>query len=204
MEGAFQKEFKLKLGVIYSIIHRVKKCVFWFFHARHFKVYSFSSTILNSLKIQGHKYISIDKKVYVHKFVWLGAYKISEVVPELVISEGVCLGNFNHITCGKKVFIGKNVLTADKVFITDHLHEYGNPNIPIIQQGIRIKQEVIIGDGAWIGENVSIIGANVGKNSIIGANSVVSSDIPDYSIAVGSPARVIKRYDFKNKKWERI
>jgi acetyltransferase-like isoleucine patch superfamily enzyme len=49
---------------------------------------------------------------------------------------------------------------------------------------------------------VSIIGANVGKNSVIGANSVVTSDIPDYSVAVGAPAKVIKRFNQDTKRWE--
>jgi len=187
-----------------SIIHRIKKVIFWLVHARRFKDYSFSSTMLNALKIQGHEYISIGNGTYIHKFVWLGAYSIEKVKPELIISDGVCIGNFNHITCAKKVTLQKNVLTADKVFITDHLHRYEDPTIPIIKQGISIKSEVVIGEGAWIGENVSIIGASVGKNSIIGANSVVTKDIPAYSIAVGAPAKVIKQFNFKTSKWEAV
>jgi acetyltransferase-like isoleucine patch superfamily enzyme len=63
------------------------------------------------------------------------------------------------------------------------------------------KKEVIIGSGSWIGENVCIIGASVGRNSVIGCNSVVTKDIDDYCIAVGSPARVIKRFDFNTRQW---
>ena len=190
--------------MIYRIVHNIKKLIFWCVHARYFKQYSFSSTILNILKIQGHEHISIGRQTYIHKFVWLGAYKIEDTSPELVISDGVCIGNFNHITCVKKVVIGKNVLTADRVYISDNLHKFSNPNIPILQQGIFVKNEVKIGEGSWIGENVCIIGASVGKNSIIGANSVVTNDIPDYSIAVGAPARVIKKYNFSTKAWEKI
>jgi acetyltransferase-like isoleucine patch superfamily enzyme len=59
----------------------------------------------------------------------------------------------------------------------------------------------LIGDGSWIGENACIIGAHVGKNCVIGANAVVTSDIPDYSVAVGVPAVVIKRFDAPSKMW---
>ena len=52
-----------------------------------------------------------------------------------------------------------------------------------------------------MGENVCIIGASVGKHCVIGANSVVTKDIPDYSIAVGTPAKIIKRYDFNKERW---
>ena len=62
-------------------------------------------------------------------------------------------------------------------------------------------RSVSIGDGSWIGENVCILGANIGKHSVIGANSVVLQDIPDYCVAVGSPARVVRKYDFETKKW---
>jgi len=104
----------------------------------------------------------------------------------------------------RSVIIGKKVLTADHVFISDHLHNYSDPGTPIMDQPILFKGQVIIGDGAWLGQNVCIIGASVGKNSIIGANSVVTKDIPDYCVAAGIPAKVIKEYNFKTKQWEKV
>jgi len=187
--------------MVSKIIHRIKKWIFWLNHARHFKTYSFQSTILDALKIEGHKFISIGNKVYVHKYAWLSAFKVSDREPELIISDGCSIGNFNHIICVGKISIGKFVLTADRVYISDNLHGFADPTIPILQQPISFKREVIIGDGAWLGENVCIIGASVGKNSVIGANSVVTKDIPDYSIAVGSPAKVIKQYNFERREW---
>lgn len=65
---------------------------------------------------------------------------------------------------------------------------------PIIQKGT-----VEIGEGSWIGENVCIIGAHIGRHCVIGANSIVTKNIPDYSIAVGTPA---KDYDFEKKEWK--
>lgn len=59
-----------------------------------------------------------------------------------------------------------------------------------------------IGEGTWLGENVCVIGAKIGKHCVIGANSVVTKDIPDYSIAVGAPARIIKQYNFKENVWK--
>ena len=94
-------------------------------------------------------------------------------------------------------------MIADKVYISDNLHEYTNVCIPIIEQPIIQKKNVSIGSGSWIGENVCIIGATIGKHCVIGANSVVTHDIPDFSVAVGSPAKIIKRYDFSQNKWVR-
>lgn len=60
---------------------------------------------------------------------------------------------------------------------------------------------MVIGEGSWIGENVCVIGASVGRHCVIGANAVVTKDIPDYSVAVGAPARVIKKYNFNRGAW---
>jgi acetyltransferase-like isoleucine patch superfamily enzyme len=70
-----------------------------------------------------------------------------------------------------------------------------------MDQPIQQIHEVEIGEGAWIGENVCIIGASVGKGCVIGANSVVTKNIPDYCVAVGAPAKIIKRYSFELNEW---
>ena len=83
------------------------------------------------------------------------------------------------------------------------MHCFEDINTPIKNQPIKQLKIVVIGEGCWIGEHVSIIGASVGKHSVVGANSVVTHDIPDYCVAVGSPARIIKRYNFDTKQWEK-
>ncbi|MBK9485746.1 MAG: hypothetical protein IPO01_11240 [Chitinophagaceae bacterium] len=92
---------------------------------------------------------------------------------------------------------------ADKVYISDNLHSYENVDLPVIDQPIKQTNPVIIADGAWLGENVCVIGASVGKNSVVGANSIVNKDIPDYCVAIGSPAVIIKRYNATTKQWQK-
>jgi acetyltransferase-like isoleucine patch superfamily enzyme len=121
-----------------------------------------------------------------------------------VIGDGSCIGNFNHIYATKSIVIGKNVLTADKVYISDNLHGYEDISLPILHQPIKQIGTVIIGDGSWLGENVCVIGAKIGVNCVIGANSVVTKDIPDYCVAVGSPAKIIKRYCFEKQEWLKV
>lgn len=70
-------------------------------------------------------------------------------------------------------------------------------------QPVKQLNDVIIGDDTWIGEHAVIIGASIGKHCVIGSNSVVTHDIPDFSIAVGTPAKIIKRYDFETGKWRK-
>ena len=78
--------------------------------------------------------------------------------------------------------------------------------MPISYQGQREKEaSVIINDDTWIGRNVVIVGnVIIGKHCVIGANSVITKDIPDYSVAVGVPAKVIKSFDFDSNKWIRV
>lgn len=157
------------------------------------------------LKIDGYKNIALGNKVTIGDEGWLACLPLTgNKKCSLVIEDGSCIGNFNHIYATSKIHIEKKVLTADKVYITDNLHSFDLVSIPILEQPIKQIKEVIIGEGAWVGENVCIIGACVGKQSIIGANSVVTKDIPDYCVAVGSPARVIKKYNFTNKTWEKV
>ena len=119
----------------------------------------------------------------------------------LSIGKNCELGYNNHITSIKSVTIGDYVLTANNVYISDNIHEYLDVTKPVIQQPIRFKGAVNIGDGVWIGENACIIGVSIGKNSVIGANSVVTKDIPDFSVAVGAPAHVIRKFDAELQKW---
>jgi acetyltransferase-like isoleucine patch superfamily enzyme len=105
------------------------------------------------------------------------------------------------------VEIEQGVLTGPHVFIADYNHEYQNPEVWVCQQGLRYKDsdKVVIGEGSWLGTNVVVVGnVRIGKHCVIGANSVVVNDIPDYSIAVGIPAKVVKVYDSISKSWKKV
>lgn len=155
-------------------------------------------------RFYGHEYISIEDRVWIGDGSWIVAKQISDVKPSMVLSRDASIGRFAHIYITGKLIIGKGALIAEKVYISDNLHEFDDINMPIKEQPLRQLKEVTIGEGSWIGENVCIIGASVGKNSVVGANSVVTHDIPDYCVAVGAPAKVIKRYDFDLKQWIKV
>lgn len=108
------------------------------------------------------------------------------------------------ILAGADIEIEDEVLIASNVFISSENHSM-NPEspIPYMDQDL-ICKPVKIGSGTWIGEKASILpGVTIGKKCIIGTNAVVTKDIPDYSIAAGIPARVIKKYNFDSHKWEK-
>lgn len=115
------------------------------------------------------------------------------------------IGMFSRIAAVSEVKIGNDVITEPNIFIADYNHKYTDINKVIKNQGVLVKgtiPKINIGDETWIGTNVVIVGTvSIGQHCVIGANSVVTKDIPDFSVAVGNPAQVIKKYDKKSKEW---
>ena len=182
--------FKSILIKINSLVYRLQ-----------FKTYGSKSIIVSPLKLDCRENIKIGNNVIINYKSWLAAVPLTGNKAELIIGDGTVIGNFAHIYATRSIYIGKKVLMADKVYISDNLHGYEYIDTPIIDQPIIQKKEVSIGDGSWIGEHVCIIGASIGRHCVIGANSVVTKDIPDYCVAVGNPARVIKKYSFEQNTW---
>jgi acetyltransferase-like isoleucine patch superfamily enzyme len=121
---------------------------------------------------------------------------------QLSIGEGTSIGSDLVLACAKQIRIGAKVLIAARCFISDTSHVYEDVSLPIIDQGVAEGRAVEIQDGCWIGINVCIFpGVTVGRNAVVGANSVVTRDIPSLSIACGAPARVIRQYDLSTGRW---
>lgn len=170
-----------------------------------FKDYHWTDSVL-SLKMIKPQYVSLGKKVRI------GANARIEGISQwndMIFEPTISIGDYStiqqdvHITCANKVHIGKHTAIAARVTITDINHPYEDVNLPIDNQNIEVK-EVIIGDECKIYNGAVVLpGVHIGRHCVIGANSVVNMDIPDYSVAVGMPARIIKRYDFEKKDWRR-
>jgi acetyltransferase-like isoleucine patch superfamily enzyme len=108
-----------------------------------------------------------------------------------------------QIVAFKEIIIEDDVMFASNILICDALHGYSKADIPYKYQGITSIEPIRIMRGCWIGQNVVVLpGVTIGEYSIIGANSVVTKNIPNQSIAVGAPARVIKRWNNRTEKWE--
>ena len=162
-----------------------------------------------------HCYVGLDVKIVNSGGVILGdnvkvrpsSCLYTNSKSKIVMGNNVEVGNHSTISAKNCVTLADGVLTGPHVFIADHNHEYKNPSIHIYRQGVKANanDSVFIGEGTWLGTNVVVVGnVHIGKQSVIGANSVVTRDIPDYSVAAGIPAKVIKRYDFEKKEWVRV
>ncbi|WP_281298271.1 acetyltransferase [Flavobacterium limnophilum] len=129
----------------------------------------------------------------------------------LYVGKNVQINDYVHITAREHVFIGNNVLMASKIYISDCSHgSYSgdsfdsDPTSNPIDRKL-FSKSIIINDNVWLGEFVSVLkGVEIGEGTIVGANSVVSKSLPPYVIAVGIPARPIKKYNFETNRWEKI
>jgi acetyltransferase-like isoleucine patch superfamily enzyme len=186
----------------------LSKIIYYIFHYPIFKWQlggiGVGSKLLQPI-ISGGKHIFIGRNVYIRKNTWLAADPAATQQTDcrLSIGDGTYIGNFCHIYATQKIEIGQKVLLADRVYLSDNLHAYDNIKLPIMDQPVKQMAPVILKDGCWLGENVCVIGATIGKNSVVGANSVVTKDVPDYCVAVGSPAKIIKRYNPNSQQWQK-
>lgn len=158
--------------------------------------------------LEGNEKLTIGKDSLVGKGSELLVYQNHFAQPLdgcLTIGSHVRMTARCRITCAGHITIGNDTLIAPDVFITDHNHGM-DPELPggYSPQKLTVRN-VSIGEGVWLGQRVSVLpGAVIGDHSIIGANSVVTGEIPRYSMAVGSPARVIKKWDFDEKRWKHV
>ena len=184
---------------------RAKLKYTWFrlIHAPRLLVCGEKSFIDGPFRLDGAQFIQLGERSVVQARSWLYCLPVDGQLGRLTIGARCIFGYNNHISAVRDVLIEEDVLTANNVYISDNFHEYQDIEVPIMQQPIRFGRNVRIGRGTWIGENVCIIGANVGCNCVIGANSVVTQDVPDYSVVAGVPAKVIRQYDHDTRQWVR-
>ncbi len=113
--------------------------------------------------------------------------------PVVSVGDRCLIGKGSGIVGHLEISVGNDVWTGHHVYITDQNHGYEDLDLPISKQ-VMPERPVSIGDGSWLGHGTVVLpGANIGKHVVIGANSVVTGDIPDNCVAAGVPARVIKQ-----------
>ena len=162
--------------------------------------------------IRNAKYIHLGKNLSVGRLCRLEVIEQGESakVEKLIIGDNVRLGDFIHISALEKVVMGDNVGIGPKSLITDINHgDFSDGHkydiqIPYAKRKLSSKP-VIIESNVWVGEMVTIVpGVIIGEGAVIGAHSNVVRNIPPYSMAVGNPARVIKRFNPETSCWERV
>jgi acetyltransferase-like isoleucine patch superfamily enzyme len=151
------------------------------------------------------KYFIIGENVFIRnnaRLEGVSIYAEFKFNPLIKIGNNVSIEQNLHLTCANKIIIGNNTSIAANVSITDIVHPYKGIDLPPEKQKIEAS-EVDVGDNCKIYNNVVLLpGTILGKHCIVGANSVViGKQYPDYSIIVGAPAKIIKRYSFEKSTW---
>ena len=154
----------------------------------------------SGLILKGNKYIAIGDNCYFGKDCRIEAwdsYNNLQFEPRIIIGNRVRINSTCHIGAINCIRIGDDCLIGSHVMIIDHSHGKNTPEEMAYHPADRdlySKGPVVIGDRCWLSENVVVLpNVHIGKGSVIGANSVVTKNIPEYSVAVGNPARVVKR-----------
>jgi acetyltransferase-like isoleucine patch superfamily enzyme len=166
---------------------------------------NYCSYIDSSTKVTGWNNISIGKNSVIGASSWLNVNDRSSCSKSLIIGENCFIGKSNFITVGKSVVFGDYCLTAANCSFIGSSHNIDDPLKPYITTGVDAADSITIGTNCFFGYGVMVLGSiNIGHGSIIGAGSVVLKDIPPFSVVVGNPARIVKRYSFSERKWIRI
>jgi lipopolysaccharide O-acetyltransferase len=163
--------------------------------------------------IRGLRFIELGENVCAGRGLWLEAvsrYQGVDYTPRIVIGDNAAMSHYVHIAATNLVQIGSNVLFGSKVLVTDHHHgdyqlAHSSPHQPPIQRTLTSHLSTIIEDNVWLGDGVVVMpGVTIGYGCIIGANSVVTRDIPPFTIAAGVPAVALKTFDFASHQWRKL
>jgi acetyltransferase-like isoleucine patch superfamily enzyme len=171
---------------------RLRQQLFSRLAAPAFAAFGAHSALEPPLRLHGEDQIAIGSEVWVGAGSWLETLGAGI----LEIGDGCRLAGNCTVVAAAYVRLGRDVLLARGVYIADHAHAFEDPRFPVLGQGIDRLSPVEIGDGAWLGEHVVVCpGVRIGRNSVVGANSVVTADIPDRCVAAGAPARILRDLD---------
>lgn len=185
------------------MIAKIQK-FFWFLNTfllrLRFKKVGFPSYIGKTLSILGGRNISIGSRVRIFPGLRIEAHDSGKII----IEDNISFGQNCHIICSSEFLnICSHTTLSANVFITNIDHNYQEIGKHILDQKYLVKT-THIGENCFIGYGAAIqAGTILGKQCVVGANSVVRGTFPDYCVIVGSPARIVKRYNIKTNNWEK-
>lgn len=181
------------MNIIYRIFHKIRN---WHY-ARQFGSVGKSVGFENIKFLRGGKCITIGNDCCFGYDLCLTAWCVNNSQPQVTIGDNCSFGSWNHISAANSITIGEGLLTGKWVTIVDNSH--GGTDFDELQKrpwlrDVVSKGPVVIGKNVWIGDKATILpGVTIGDGVVIAANTVVTKDIPSFSIVVGNPAKIIRK-----------
>lgn len=150
--------------------------------------------------------IAIGNDVRISEQAWLNvATEDPNGEPTIVLEDGCYIAADSILSGKNRVHLEAKVMVGQHVVIQDHNHAYEDIDVPIIDQGITEGGTIRIGEGSWIGHGAAILCSRgdltIGRHCVVSANSVVMQSLPDYSVAFGIPAKIIRQYNPETETW---
>ena len=158
-----------------------------------------------TVNVYGWQHVNIGENSLIGEMTWLNVNHREPGFDHIKIGDHCYIGRRNLISSAKQVVIKDYVMTSNDCKFLGSNHLFQDPMMPYISTGTTSTDSMYIGVNVWVGASAIVLGrVTIGHGSIIGAGSVVTKDIPPFSIAAGNPCQVIKRYDPRQKKWIKI
>jgi acetyltransferase-like isoleucine patch superfamily enzyme len=153
------------------------------------------------VQVLGMKNIRIGRGACIGQDTWLNVCIRDDLV-RMQIGTAVLIGRRGVVNTAGHLEIGDYTITGPNVYIGDADHDYRNIQVPILAGGVTDGRCVVVEENCWLAMNSVVSGyLTVGRGSVIGANSVLTRDVPPFSVVVGNPARIVKMYDPSCKTW---
>lgn len=194
--------FPDKLNVIQMVFYRLKGLLYY----RHvFGSFGSGSVLYKPMMLSNPRFMHIGKNVTIRQGVRLEAIFLDPTnPPELRIGDNVNIEQNVHIVCHSRVVIGNDVSITGNCAIVDVTHPFHDVHDPA-KIGSRIQVErsfVEVGDRSFLGFNAIVLpNVHIGSYCIVGAHSLVTKDVPDYSVVAGNPAKILQQYDAAKAEW---
>ena len=175
-------------------------------YTRKFEYFGKNSVLYKPLCIKGKEDITIGDNTTILNGVRIQTYNcITGGNAKIKFGNNCYIGYNNSFLAGEDIVIEDSVLLASNILISSENHSMDPENDRYYMDQPLKCSPIRVGEGTWIGEKVCVLsGVNIGKKCVVGAGSIVTSSIPDYSIVVGNPARIIKQYNFDTHSWNRV
>ena len=155
-----------------------------------------------TVHVLGWKNVRIGQDCVVGEYTWLNVNHRDVAGPAIVIEDNCFIGRRNFLSAAGRIRLGAYCLTGTDCRFLGANHVFTSPFVPYIKSGVTTEGEIDIGVNCWLGADVTVLGdVQIGHGSIIGACAVVTRDIPPFSLVVGNPARVLRRYDIEKNEW---